>query len=119
MAARIAGVNIPTHKHARIGLTSIYGIGPTLAMKICDVSGIVPTRKVGDLTEDELDLLRTEVAKFIVEGDLRRQISMDIKRKMDLGCYTGIRHRKGLPLRGQRTKTNARTRKGKTKPIRN
>jgi len=116
--ARIAGVNIPAQKHIKIGLQSIYGIGSTRAEKICAVAKINPSAKVSALSEAELDLLRTEVAKFTVEGDLRRELSMHIKRKMDLGCYVGIRHRKGLPVRGQRTRTNARTRKGKRKAIR-
>ncbi|WP_423063460.1 30S ribosomal protein S13 [Candidiatus Paracoxiella cheracis] len=118
MVARIAGVNIPDNKHARIALQSIYGIGGTLAVRICQSAGVNPAMKVGDLSDADLEALRNEVAKHTVEGDLRRERSMDIKRKMDLGCYTGIRHRKGLPVRGQRTKTNARTRKGKRKPIR-
>ncbi|HHC72407.1 MAG TPA: 30S ribosomal protein S13 [Thiotrichales bacterium] len=116
--ARIAGVNIPDHKHAVISLTSIYGIGRTRAKEICAATGIDPTTKVKDLTEAELDKLRTEVAKYPVEGDLRREVSMNIKRLMDLGCYRGIRHRRGLPVRGQRTSTNARTRKGPRRPIR-
>lgn len=118
VAARIAGVNIPAQKHIIIGLQSIYGIGPTRAKKICAISRVKPDAKVSALSEAELDLLRNEVAKFIVEGDLRREVSMHVKRKMDLGCYVGIRHRKGLPVRGQRTRTNARTRKGKRKAIR-
>lgn len=117
MAARIAGVNIPGHKHAQIGLRSIYGIGTTRARSICAASGIDPERKINDLSEAELDLMRAEVAKFLVEGDLRREVSMHIKRLMDMGCNRGVRHRRGLPVRGQRTKTNARTRKGKIKPI--
>ena len=116
--ARIAGVNIPAQKHIVIGLQSIFGVGPTRAKKVCEVAKINPESKVSALSEAELDLLRTEVAKFIVEGDLRREVSMHVKRKMDLGCYVGIRHRKGLPVRGQRTRTNARTRKGKRKAIR-
>ncbi|HED40758.1 MAG TPA: 30S ribosomal protein S13 [Chromatiales bacterium] len=116
--ARIAGINIPVNKHTVIALTAIYGIGPTRASKICEVSSIDPTRKVKDLTEAELESLRTEVGKFEVEGDLRREVTMNIKRLMDLGAYRGIRHRRGLPLRGQRTKTNARTRKGPRKAIR-
>lgn len=116
--ARIAGVNIPPHKHARIGLRAIYGIGPTRAEQICKATGISPEAKIKDLSEPELDQLRDGVAAFVVEGDLRREISMNIKRLMDSGCYRGIRHRRGLPLRGQRTKTNARTRKGPKKPIR-
>ena len=118
MAARIAGVNIPVQKHAQIALRSIYGIGPTRADAICAAAGIDPTIKIKDLTEQDLDRLRAEVAKYDIEGDLRREISMNIKRKMDLGCNVGIRYRRGLPVRGQRTKTNARTRKGKRKPIR-
>jgi len=116
--ARIAGINIPVNKHTVIALTAIYGIGPTRAQKICEVSSIDPARKVKDLTEVELESLRTEVGKFEVEGDLRREVTMNIKRLMDLGAYRGIRHRRGLPLRGQRTKTNARTRKGPRKAIR-
>lgn len=115
--ARIAGINIPTHKHTVIGLTAIYGIGATRARKICATTGIDSATKVKDLTEADLDTLRTEVAKFIVEGDLRRETSMNIKRLLDLGCYRGIRHRRGLPLRGQRTRTNARTRKGPRRMI--
>lgn len=118
-AARIAGVNIPVQKHAQIALRAIYGVGPTLAAKICESAGISPTAKIRDLTEAQLELLRTETAKYTTEGNLRRVISMNIKRKMDLGSYQGRRHRLGLPVRGQRTKTNARTRKGKRKPIRN
>ena len=116
--ARIAGVNIPDRKHAVIALTSIYGVGPTRARQICDAANIATDRKIMDLSEDEVEQLRAEVAKFSVEGDLRREVSMNIKRLMDLGCYRGIRHRRGLPLRGQRTRTNARTRKGPRKPIR-
>ncbi|MTW22871.1 30S ribosomal protein S13 [Allochromatium palmeri] len=115
--ARIAGVNIPDKKHAVIALTAIYGIGRTRAGQICDAAGIAPNTKVQSLTEEEVDKLRNEVAKFAVEGDLRREVSMNIKRLMDLGCYRGIRHRRGLPLRGQRTRTNARTRKGPRRPI--
>ena len=118
MAIRIAGVNIPEHKHARIALRSIYGIGPTLAHNICVASNVDPCVKISTLSPEELDLIRNEVNKQTVEGDLRREVSMQIKRKMDMGSYQGIRHRKGLPLRGQRTKTNARTRKGKRKPVR-
>lgn len=110
--ARVAGVNIPDRKHTVIALTAIYGIGRTRARAICAASGIDPTDKVKDLTEGQLDALRTEVGKFQVEGDLRREVSMNIKRLMDLGCYRGIRHRRGLPVRGQRTRTNGRTRKG-------
>jgi small subunit ribosomal protein S13 len=115
--ARIAGINIPTHKHAVIALRSIYGIGATRAGQICDAAGIARNTKVKDLGENELELLRTEVGKFTVEGDLRREVSMNIKRLMDLGCFRGIRHRRGLPLRGQRTRTNARTRKGPRRAI--
>ena len=117
--ARIAGVNIPEQKHTVIALTAIYGIGRTRAQSICTLSGVAPTTKVRTLSEAQIEALRSEVAKFIVEGDLRREVSMSIKRLMDLGCYRGIRHRKGLPVRGQRTKTNARTRKGPRKPIKN
>ncbi|RCX29945.1 30S ribosomal protein S13 [Thioalbus denitrificans] len=115
--ARIAGVNIPVKKHAWVALTAIYGVGDTRARKICADVGIKPDVKIQELTEQELDAIRNEVAKYVVEGDLRREISMNIKRLMDLGCYRGLRHRRGLPLRGQRTKTNARTRKGPRKPI--
>lgn len=115
--ARIAGVNIPDRKHAVIALTAIFGIGRTRSAQICAASGIAPDTKIQDLTEGEVDSLRAEVGKFSVEGDLRRDISMNIKRLMDLGCNRGIRHRRGLPLRGQRTKTNARTRKGPRRPI--
>ena len=113
--ARIAGINIPMNKHVWIGLTSIYGIGRQRARVICKAAGVDVTRLVKDLTDTEVSSLRTQVAKFPVEGDLRREVSMSIKRLMDLGCYRGIRHRKGLPLRGQRTRTNARTRKGPRK----
>lgn len=116
--ARIAGVNIPENKHTVISLTYIFGIGRTRAQKICASAGIEETAKVRDLSVEQLDVIRGEVAKFSTEGDLRREINMNIKRLMDLGCYRGIRHRRGLPLRGQRTKTNARTRKGPRKPIR-
>ena len=115
--ARIAGINVPVNKHAEIALTSIFGIGRTRAQKICVEAGVTPSTKVKDLDEGQVENLRTEVAKFTIEGDLRREISMNIKRLMDLGAYRGIRHRRGLPLRGQRTKTNARTRKGPRKPI--
>ncbi len=110
--ARVAGVNIPDRKHTVVALTSIFGIGKTRAQAICDATGIARTAMVKDLTEGQLDSLRTEVGKFAVEGDLRREVSMNIKRLMDLGCYRGLRHRRGLPVRGQRTQTNARTRKG-------
>ncbi|WP_127470105.1 30S ribosomal protein S13 [Thiomicrorhabdus aquaedulcis] len=115
--ARIAGVNIPVNKHVVIGLTSIYGIGSTSAKAICVAVKIDPSTKVRLLTEDQLEALRSEVLNFTIEGDLRRKVSMDIKRLMDMGCYRGIRHRRSLPLRGQRTKTNARTRKGPVRPI--
>ena len=115
--ARIAGINIPNQKHIWVALTSIFGIGTTRARKICAASGIQPSVKVKDLTEAEVDKLRGEVAKVTVEGDLRRQVSMNIKRLMDLGTYRGVRHRRGLPVRGQRTRTNARTRKGPRKGI--
>jgi small subunit ribosomal protein S13 len=104
-------------KHTVIALTSIYGIGRTRAQQICAASGIAPDAKIRDLSEAEVEQLRTEVAKFSVEGDLRREVSMDIKRLKDLGCYRGVRHRRGLPVRGQRTKTNARTRKGPRRMI--
>jgi small subunit ribosomal protein S13 len=117
--ARIAGINIPVHKHAEIALTSIFGIGRPTAKDICKAAGIEPTRKIKELSEDEVETLRQQVAKFSVEGDLRREVSMNIKRLMDLGCYRGLRHRRSLPLRGQRTKTNARTRKGPRKPLKN
>lgn len=115
--ARIAGVNIPDQKHAVISLTYVFGIGRTTAKKICAASGVAETTKMGDLSEEQLDVVRGEVGKFTVEGDLRREKSMNIKRLMDLGCFRGLRHRRGLPVRGQRTKTNARTRKGPRKPI--
>jgi len=115
--ARIAGVNIPEKKHAVIALTAIYGIGHARAGAICDSVGVPRDTRVQRLTEEEVDKLRSEVAKYIVEGDLRREVSMNIKRLMDLGCNRGIRHRRGLPLRGQRTRTNARTRKGPRRPI--
>jgi len=113
--ARIAGVNIPNHQHTVIGLTAIYGIGRPRSEKICASTGVLTNKKVKDLDDNELEKLRDEIAKFIVEGDLRREVSMSIKRLMDLGCYRGLRHRKGLPCRGQRTRTNARTRKGPRK----
>ena len=115
--ARIAGINIPVNKHAVIALTSIYGIGPTRARAICEAAGVPAETKVKDLDDAAIDALRGEVGNYTVEGDLRREVSMNIKRLMDLGCYRGIRHRRGLPLRGQRTKTNARTRKGPRKMI--
>jgi small subunit ribosomal protein S13 len=115
--ARIAGVNIPVNKHIVIGLRAIYGIGPTRAKTICAAVGISPTTKVKELSEDQLEAIRAEVGNFAVEGDLRREVSMSIKRLMDMGCFRGIRHRRSLPVRGQRTKTNARTRKGPRKAI--
>lgn len=115
--ARIAGVNIPDKKHTVIALRAIYGIGPTRAKQICAAANIAPEVQVRNLTEAELDTLRAEVGKFIVEGDLRREVSMSIKRLMDLGCYRGQRHRRGLPVRGQRTRTNARTRKGPRRAV--
>jgi len=115
--ARIAGINIPLNKHIVISLTSIFGIGNSSAKKICEAAGVAPETEVKDLAEPEVAKLRTAVATFTVEGDLRRETSMNIKRLMDLGCYRGIRHRRGLPLRGQRTRTNARTRKGPRRPI--
>ncbi len=113
--ARIAGINIPPHKHAEIGLTAIYGIGRTTAQKICESVGIAYSKKIKDLDDGDLEKIRDEVNKLLIEGDLRRELSMNIKRLMDLGCYRGLRHRRGLPLRGQRTRTNARTRKGPRK----
>ena len=113
--ARIAGINIPPHKHAEIGLTAIYGIGRTTAQKICSVAGIPFSKKIKDLTDADLEKIRDEIGRMTIEGDLRREMSMNIKRLMDLGCYRGMRHRRGLPVRGQRTRTNARTRKGPRK----
>ena len=115
--ARIAGVNIPNHKHTEIALTAIFGIGRTRAQQICDAANVARSTKIKDLTESDMERLRDEVAKFTVEGDLRREVTMSIKRLMDLGCYRGVRHRRCLPLRGQRTRTNARTRKGPRKAI--
>ncbi len=113
--ARIAGINIPPHKHTVIGLTSIYGVGRVTAKKICGEAGIEPTRLVKDLTESELEAIRRTLSGYKVEGDLRREANMNLKRLMDLGCYRGLRHRRGLPVRGQRTRTNARTRKGRVR----
>ena len=110
--ARIAGINIPTDKHIVIGLQSIFGIGQTRSKLICETLKLDPSTKVSELTEDQLESIRVAVSQYEVEGELRREVSMNIKRLRDLGCYRGIRHRKSLPLRGQRTKTNARTRKG-------
>jgi len=115
--ARIAGVNIPNHQHAVIALTAIYGIGRTRSRAICAAVGVNTSTRIKDLTDAEMDKLRDEVGKITVEGDLRREISMNIKRLMDLGCYRGLRHRRGLPVRGQRTRTNARTRKGPRKSV--
>ena len=115
--ARIAGVNVPNHQHAEIALTAIFGIGRNTAQKICDAVGVLRTTKVKDLTEAEMDRLRDQVGKYTVEGDLRREVTMSIKRLMDLGCYRGLRHRKGLPVRGQNTKQNARTRKGPKRQV--
>ncbi len=113
--ARIAGVNIPNHQHAEIALTAIYGIGRARARAICDAGGVKPSVKIKDLSDAQMDKLRELVARYTVEGDLRREVTMSIKRLMDLGCYRGVRHRRGLPVRGQRTRTNARTRKGPRK----
>lgn len=110
--ARIAGVNIPNHQHAEIALTAIYGIGRPRARKICEAASVKHSSKIKDLTDAQIERLRDAVAKFTIEGDLRREVTMNIKRLMDLGCYRGLRHRKGLPVNGQRTHTNARTRKG-------
>ncbi len=116
--ARIAGINVPDNKHAAISLTAIYGVGRSTARRLCVAAGVDPDTKVQALSDADLDALRGEVGKLNVEGDLRRETSMNIKRLMDLGCYRGIRHRRGLPTRGQRTRTNARTRKGPRRPIR-
>jgi small subunit ribosomal protein S13 len=116
--ARVAGINIPVQKHTVIALTHIYGIGRCRAIKICEAAGVSPSIKIKDLAENQLDALRNEVAKYPVEGDLRREVSLNIKRLMDLGCYRGLRHRRGLPVRGQRTRTNARTRKGPRRMVR-
>ena len=113
--ARIAGINIPPHKHAEIGLTAIYGIGRTTAQKICEAAGVPLNKKIKDLNDSELEKIRDEIGKITIEGDLRRELSISIKRLMDLGCYRGFRHRRGLPVRGLRTHTNARTRKGPKK----
>ena len=115
--ARIAGVNIPNHQHAVIALTSIYGIGRARSRAICAAAGLNGSTKMKDLSDNDMEKLREQVAKFTVEGDLRREVTMSIKRLMDLGCYRGTRHRRGLPARGQRTRTNARTRKGPRKAI--
>lgn len=116
--ARIAGVNLPINKHAAVALTSLYGIGHTRAAEICKGANVPTDRRIKDLTEGEIEALRAEVGKYTIEGDLRREVSMNVKRLMDLGCYRGLRHRRGLPVHGQRTRTNARTRKGPRRPIR-
>ena len=113
--ARIAGVNIPNHQHAEIALTAVYGIGRSRSRLICEVAGINRSTKIKDLSDAQMDKLRELVGRYTVEGDLRREVTMSIKRLMDLGCYRGVRHHKGLPVRGQRTRTNARTRKGPRK----
>ena len=115
--ARIAGVNLPVQKHVWVGLQSIFGIGRTRSKQVCQAAGVESGRKIRDLTEAEVERIRAEIAKYTVEGDLRREVGISIKRLMDVGCYRGLRHRRGLPLRGQRTRTNARTRKGPRKAI--
>ena len=116
--ARIAGINVPDHKHVEVSLTHIYGVGRTTARRLCAAVGVDPTVKLRDLTDDRMDALRSEVGKLNVEGDLRRETQLNVKRLMDLGCYRGLRHRRGLPVNGQRTQNNARTRKGPRRPIR-
>ena len=116
--ARIAGINIPNHQHTAIALTAIYGIGRSRARLICETVGVKHSAKIKDLSDAEMDKIREQIAKFTVEGDLRREIQLNIKRMMDIGCYRGLRHRKGMPVRGQRTRTNARTRKGPRKAVR-
>jgi small subunit ribosomal protein S13 len=116
--ARIAGVNLPAQKHVWVGLQNIYGVGRTRSRKICESADVALSSRIRDLSEPEVERLRAEVAKYVVEGDLRREIGIAVKRLMDLGCYRGLRHRRGLPVRGQRTRTNARTRKGPRKAIR-
>lgn len=115
--ARIAGINIPPHKHAEIGLTSIYGIGRRTAQKICDAAGVPWTKKIKDLNDADLEKIREQINTMTIEGDLRREMSINIKRLIDIGCYRGLRHRRGLPVNGQRTKTNARTRKGPKRTV--
>jgi len=115
--ARIAGINLALQKHTWVALTAIFGVGPSRAREICELAGVEADRKVRDLTEDEVERLRQQVSRYNVEGDLRRETGMNIKRLMDLGSYRGLRHRRGLPTRGQKTKTNARTRKGPRRPI--
>src|SRR5688500_1698196 len=117
LMARIAGVNLPVQKHVWVGLQSIFGIGRTRSKLVCNAAAVAPPPRIRDLSEPEIERIRAEVAKYTVEGDLRREVGMSIKRLMDLGCYRGLRHRRGLPLRGQRTRTNARTRKGPRKAI--
>ena len=117
--ARIAGINILPHKHTEIGLTAIYGIGRSTAQKICTAAGVPFDRKIKDLSDADLERLREEIGRITIEGDLRRETSINIKRLMDLGCYRGFRHRRGLPVRGQRTRTNARTRRGPKRIIAN
>lgn len=117
--ARIAGVNVSDNKHTEIALTAVFGIGRITAQKICATVGVNKSTKIKDLNESEIEKIRNEIEKFMVEGDLRREVSMNIKRLMDLGCYRGLRHRRGLPVRGQNTKNNARTRKGPIRAIRN
>ena len=117
--ARIAGVNVPDNKHTEIALTAVFGIGRITAQKICATVGVNKSTKIKDLNESDIEKIRNEIDKFLVEGDLRREVSMNIKRLMDLGCYRGLRHRRGLPVRGQNTKNNARTRKGPVRAIRN
>ena len=117
--ARIAGVNVSDNKHTEIALTAVFGIGRITAQKICATDGVNKSTKIKDLNESEIEKIRNEIDKFMVEGDLRREVSMNIKRLMDLGCYRGLRHRRGLPVRGQNTKNNARTRKGPVRAIRN
>lgn len=116
--ARIAGVNLPVNKHVAIALTSLYGVGHARAREICGQAGVATDAQIRDLTEGEVEALRVGAQKYTIEGDLRREVSMNIKRLMDLGCYRGLRHRRGVPVRGQRTKTNSRTRKGPRRPIR-
>jgi len=113
--ARIAGINIPPQQHSEIGLTAIFGIGRSRARKNCEACGIAYSKKVKDLTDSDMEKIRDQIARFTIEGDLRRETTMNIKRLMDIGCYRGFRHRRGLPVRGQRTRTNARTRKGPRK----
>ena len=115
--ARIAGVNLPVQKHTWVALTGIYGIGRTRALQICEAASVAPGTRIRDLTESEVEAIRAQISDLSVEGDLRREVAMNLKRLMDLGCYRGLRHRRGLPVRGQRTKTNARTRKGPRRPI--